>query len=203
MPIMSACSIVSKFELRLAVIIITIMIFFSLAQLFFSFLEKRKTVVASFFSVNWKKINNEPICFGAGGDSYGTFNIIENGSIYTFKLVHLHGSVRCHGSAPASYWGCTHPTYGDKQLGAIITFANKTALQLAEYRGDGKGCGYYSYKLDKVAVNASILQFNNLPSPLAVYSGQEFQVWFGRDLYNCGERTNSGQMCIDGYAWYA
>lgn len=178
--------------------------FFS-RQLNYSFLslKKQKTVVASFLSVNWKKINNEPICFGARGDSYGTFNIIENGSIYTFKLVHLHGSVRCHGSAPASYWGCTHHTYGDKQLGTIITFENKTALQLAEYRGDGNGCGYYSYKLDKVGVNASILQFNNLPSPLAVYSGQEFQVWFGGDLYNCGESTNSGQTCIDGYAWYA
>lgn len=128
---------------------------------------------------------------------------MENGSIYTFKLVHVHGSVRCQGNTPASYWGCTHYTYGDKQLGTIITFKNKTALQLAEYRGEGKGCGYYSYKLDKVAVNSSVLEFNNLPSPLTVSTGQEFQVWFSGDLYNCGESTNSGQTCIDVYAWYA
>lgn len=128
---------------------------------------------------------------------------MENGSIYTFKLVHVHGSVRCQGNTPASYWGCTHYTYGDKQLGTIITFKNKTALQLAEYRGEGKGCGYYSYKLDKVAVNSSVLEFNNLPSPLTVSTGQEFQVWFSGDLYNCGESANSGQTCIDVYAWYA
>ena len=115
----------------------------------------------SSFSENWKRVNNNPVCFGARGDSYGAFNIIESGLIYTFKLAHLNGNIRCSEEVAASYWGCTHDSYGDKQLGTIITFKNKTALQLAEYRGDGIGCAYYSYKLDGVGVNAPILAFNN------------------------------------------
>ncbi|CAH3107648.1 unnamed protein product, partial [Porites lobata] len=152
---------------------------------------------------NWKKVNNDRVCFGARGDSYGAFNIIESGLIYTFKLAHLNGNIRCSEDVAASHWGCTHESYGDKQLGTIITFKNKTALQLAEYRGDGIGCAYYSYKLDGVGVNAPILAFNNMSSPLAVSAGQEFRIWFGGDLHNCGESNNSGQTCVDVFAWYA
>ena len=157
----------------------------------------------SSLSENWKKVNNDPVCFGARGDSYGAFNIIESGLIYTFKLAHLNGNIRCSEEVAASYWGCTHDSYGDKQLGTIITFKNKTALQLAEYRGDGIGCAYYSYTLGGVGVNAPILVFNNISSPLAVSAGQEFRIWFGGDLYNCGESNNSGQTCVDVFAWYA
>ena len=157
----------------------------------------------SSLSENWKKVNNDPVCFGARGDSYGAFNFIESGLIYTFKLAHLNGNIRCSEDVAASHWGCTHESYGDKQLGTIITFKNKTALQLAEYRGDGIGCAYYSYKLDGVGVNAPILAFNNMSSPLAVSAGQEFRIWFGGDLHNCGESNNSGQTCVDVFAWYA
>ena len=64
-------------------------------------------------------------------------------------------------------------------------------------------CNCCSYKLDGVGVNAPILACNNMSSPLAVSTGQEFQIWFGRDLHNCGESNNSGKMSVDVFAWYA
>ena len=154
-------------------------------------------------SENWKKINIEPVCFGAKDDSHGTFNITESGVIYTFKLVHLSGSVSCNPEYPSSYWGCDNPGFEEEKLLTIITFQNKSALLLANYKKtQGNGCRYYSYKIEGVGVNESELWFNTLPSPISVSVGQEFQLWYGADLKNCYEDDNSGHTCADVYAWY-
>ena len=86
------------------------------------------------------------------------------------------------------------------RLITVITFKNRSALLLADYRG--KGC-YYSYKIEGVGVNETELRFNNLPSPISVSVGDEFQIWYGQDLKNCSEDNNSGQTCANVYAWYA
>ena len=117
------------------------------------------------FSDKWKKINTGPICFGARDDSYGAFNIRESGVMYTFKLVHLSGSVRCNPDYPPSYWGCDHPSLGDARLETVITFKNRSALLLADYRE--KGC-HYSYKIEGVGVNETELRFNNPLTPICV-----------------------------------
>ena len=153
-----------------------------------------------FFSENWKKINTGPVCFGARDDSYGAFNITESGVIRTFKLVHLSGSIRCNPDYPPSYWGCDIPGFEDTRLETVITFKNRSALLLAYYKK--KGC-VYPYKIEGVGVNETELRFNNLPSPISVFVGDEFQIWYGQDLYNCSEDNNSGQTCADVYAWYA
>ncbi|KAL9970880.1 hypothetical protein ACROYT_G023333 [Oculina patagonica] len=49
----------------------------------------------------WKKINDAPVCFGARNNAYGTFNMKENGLVYTFKLVHSSGILSCNPKAPA------------------------------------------------------------------------------------------------------
>ena len=164
------------------------------------------SIYVDFFPENWKKINTDPVCFGAKDDSYGTFNITESGVIYTFKLVHLSGSVSCNPEYPSSFWGCEHPNFGEETLLTIITFQNGSVLLLADYiksQGKGGGCTYYSYKIDGVAVNETELRFNILPSPISVSVGQEFQLWYGADLKDCYEFDNSGQTCADVYAWYA
>ena len=153
-----------------------------------------------FFSENWKKINTGPVCFGARDNSYGAFNIKESGFIRTFKLVYLSGSIRCHLDHPPSYWGCDNSALRGTRLLTVITFKNRSALLLADYRE--KGC-HYSYKIEGVGVNETELRFNNLPSPISVSVGDEFQIWYGQDLKNCGEDDNSGQTCADVYAWYA
>ena len=128
-------------------------------------------------------------------------NIAESGLIYTFKLVHLNGSVSCaHGYF--SRWGCTHEYYGTKRLLTVITFQNGTAFPLADYERE-QGCRYFSYKIEGVDVNERELRFNNLPSPISVSGGQELQLWFAEDLtQDCDESNNSGQTCADVYARY-
>ena len=120
--------------------------------------------------------------------------------MYTFKLVHLSGSITCNPNYPPSYWGCDHPSLGDTRLQTVITFKNRSALLLADYRK--KDC-HYSYKIEGVGVNDNELRFNNLPTPISVSVGDEFQIWFTQDLYYCSEDNNSGQTCADVYAWYA
>ena len=157
-----------------------------------------------FFPENWKKINTDPVCFGAKDDSYGTFIITESGVIYTFKLVHLSGSVICNPKYPSSYWGCEHDYYDEERLLTLITFQNRSVLLLAHYRRtQNNRCTYYSYKIEGVGVNETELRFNNLPSPISVSVGQEFQLWYLEDLKNCFEFDNSGQTCADVYALYA
>ena len=163
----------------------------------FSF--KFKYFASKCFSEKWKKINTGQVCFGARDNSYGAFNIRESGVIYTFKLVHLSGSITCNTDYPLSYWGCDHPWFGDTRLLTVITFKNRSALLLADYT---KRCGY-PYKIEGVGVNDKELRFNNLPTPISVSVGDEFQIWYGQDLNNCSEDNNSGQTCADVYAWYA
>ena len=155
---------------------------------------------SSIFSENWKKINDDPVCFKARDDSYGSFNIKESGLIYMFKLVHRSGALKCARQLSASYWGCTHWTYRNMRLTTFITFPNKTTILPViseEISGPPR------YKIDGIDSNAMQLVFNNLPSPMSVTTGQEFQIWFGEDLRNWHEYDNSGETCADVYAWYA
>ena len=77
---------------------------------------------------NWQKINAGPVCFGAGGDQYGSFNITKSGRLKAMKLIHKSGEVRCSSSYSASYWGCRNPGYGNHGLMTIITNANKESV---------------------------------------------------------------------------
>lgn len=163
-------------------------------------------VWCKFISENWKKISDIPICFGARDDTYGPFNIKESGLIYTFKLVHISGFLSCNTDEKVScYWGCDHPEFGDERLLTIITYPNKTPLPLADYLRDTSKCGpkYYLYQIDGIGVNSTELVFNKLSSPLSVYVGQGFQIWYGQDLRDCSESNNGGTTCTDVYAWYA
>ena len=156
-----------------------------------------------FISGEWKKINDQAVCFGARDDSYGAFNIKENGLIDTFKLVHKQGSLRCSPNYPGSYWGCMDRLINNrkKKLTTVITYSNNTALLLAEYNR-GVGCHYYAYRINGVHVNSTELVFNNLSTPLRATVGQEFRIWHARDLVDCSEENNSGTTCADVYAWY-
>ena len=155
---------------------------------------------------NWKKVSDDPVCFGAKHNTYGRqFKMSEAGLIYTFKLVHVNGLLFCEQNEAGSYWGCPlQYWYGDKKLLTVITYPNKTALLLADYARDGHLCGYkyHSYHIDGIGVNSSELVFNKLSPPMFVSSGQSFQIWYSEDLSDCGEDENSGQVCAVVYAWY-
>lgn len=147
-----------------------------------------------------------PVCFGAKDDSYGRFVIKESGLINTFKLIHLNGSLTCHSSSVASFWGCLTDSVAVqlKYLHTIITFKNKTALPLADFVRGRWHCGgqYYKYVLEGFHANSAELVFKQLYPKLNVSAGQEFQIWYGEDWKNCWEGDNKGKTCTDVYAWY-
>ena len=153
------------------------------------------------FLSDWKKINNETVCYKAK-NSHGSFRITKQGLIHTFKLVHRRGSLKCAQHIPATFWGCPHPVYGDQTLTTVITYENNSVLPLAEYRGGD--CTKYSYKTQGMDVNSTELLFNLLPSPISVSNGQVFKIWYTEALLNkhhCYD-SNSGEICVDVYALY-
>ena len=150
-------------------------------------------------------INEDPVCFGAAGDTYGTFTINKSGLVNTFKLVYRNGSVTCGFSIiEPTHWGCKYQVFGDKQLATVITYTNKSALLLADYLRETGVCGerYYIYNLEGTDVNSHELVFNQLLPPLSVSFGQKFQIWYAEDLVDCFELDNRGQTCVNVYAWY-
>ena len=167
----------------------TFFIFFLLLYFFLHFLS------------DWKKINHESVCYKAK-DSHGSFRIIKQGLIHTFKLVHRRGSLKCAPDIPATFWGCTHPSYDNQTLSTVITYENKSVLPLAEYRDDF--CQKYSYKIKGIEVNSTELLLNLLPSPISVSNGQVFKIWYNEAFLsnNCAQ-DNTGEICVDVYALYA
>ena len=155
------------------------------------------------FLSDWKKINYESVCYEAK-DSHGSFRVTKPGLIHTFKLVRRRGSLKCASENPATFWGCLHPSYGDRTLSTVITYENKSVLPLAEYRRYDD-CTKYSYKIKGIGVDSTELLFNRLPSPISVSNGQEFKIWYTEALLSekrC-DNDNSGEICVDVYALYA
>ena len=149
------------------------------------------------------------VCFGSKDDSYGAFRVLVPGRIITFKLTYLKGSVNCLKDVPkfTSIWGCRFPSFGDTTMGTYITYSNKTRLlpNKAEYLKRKGGCLQLSYyHLPWATIDSSELVFDNLSSPLAVTANEEFQVWFGEDLFKCGDLDNGAEKtCARVYGLYA
>lgn len=147
------------------------------------------------------------VCFGSKDDSYGAFRVLVPGRIITFKLTYLKGSVNCLNDVPrfTSIWGCGIASFGDTTMGTYITYSNKTRLlPKAQYLKREEGCLQSYYYLPWATIDSSELVFDNLSSPLAVTGNEEFQVWFGEDLFNCGDHDNGAEKtCARVYGLYA
>ncbi|XP_078344738.1 uncharacterized protein LOC144630275 [Oculina patagonica] len=143
---------------------------------------------------NWQKINTKPVCFGARDNQYGSFNITKNGRLKAMKLIHKSGAVRCNQVYSASYWGCRSPAYGGHGLMTFITNANEESVLppagVLKAVGD---CGNrkYFYSLDGTSHTSPELVFSDLSHLQSVSRNQELQIWYGQDLYDCGEDNNS------------
>ena len=139
---------------------------------------------------NWQKINKEPVCFGARLNQYGAFKITKSGRLKTMKLVYKSGGVRCNPVNNPSYWGCTHPKYGNHNLMTIITNSKKESV--LPHAEDLKGlnindCGKkkHCYNLDGINHTSPELVFRDLTNQLTVSRKQEYQIWYGQDWIDC------------------
>lgn len=146
------------------------------------------------------------VCFGAKDNSYGSFKIPVSGSIITFKLTYVSGSVSCHENTldAKSKWGCKFPGLSHTMATHITDSNRKRLLPTDKYLSEGPGCGYYN--LPWATPVSPELLFDNFSVPLPVATNQKFQVWFGEDLFdhnNCWESDNGYEKtCAEVYGLY-
>ena len=147
---------------------------------------------------------NSPICFGSRGDSPGMFTTLSSGDVITFKLVHLSGAVSCQLLA-SSNWGCKSRNDPEK-LGTYIADSSKARLlpNNAELFGTGLSCNKkIYYGLPGHTPDSPELLFDNFTTPLPVTAGQQFEVWFGEDFYDCIDWDNAlEETCVDVYGLF-
>ena len=60
----------------------------------------------------------------------------------------------------------------------------------------------HSYSLPGYHHKSTELVFRTLINPLSVSNNQEMQIWYGQDMVDSREVDNSGETCVDGYAFY-
>ncbi|KAL9961271.1 hypothetical protein ACROYT_G030180 [Oculina patagonica] len=144
----------------------------------------------------WIKMTPSAVCFGAKDDSYGSFKIPRSGCVITFKLTYLNGSVSCLDHANPRYkikskWGCEHSAVSNHPMGTHITDSSRNRLlPKNEYLKGGSDCLKIYYSLPWARPNSPELLFDNFTTPLAVSTGQEFQIWFSEDFNQCGDTDN-------------
>ena len=164
----------------------------------------------NFIIGSWQKVNGEySICFGVKDNQYGSVTIPKSGRLRAMKLIRKSGSVRCNHVTGSSFWGCTYRAYNGT-LSTIITDADKNAFLPPDEDLEGfdvsqsHECGTekHFYSLDGTSHNSTVLVFRNLSNPLSVSRDQELQIWYGQDLKDCSESGNSGETCVDVFAWY-
>ena len=136
------------------------------------------------------KLNKSPVCFGAKGNTYGSFTYGKNIFVSSFMLVHRSGTVTCNGK-DHSYWGCA-PNHVN--LGAVITDGKNRLLAPTV-------AGKSWYQLPGYTSSSSALVFCVQPkTPLCVFKTTEMRLWYGEDLYGQTESDNGGKTCADVYA---
>ncbi|XP_048580664.1 uncharacterized protein LOC116612319 [Nematostella vectensis] len=149
------------------------------------------------------EVASNPVCFEAKDGKYGVILAPREGQIRGFRFVHISGGV-CWVFCPAKegFWGGTY--LGNDDIEVHIT-DNKSSIPVI-YPPSGvaidSSSGQYSYKLEGVTNMDPVLELV-LTSPMAVTARQEFQMWFGQDLFHRSwGGDNSGKSCSTAYLLY-
>ena len=121
------------------------------------------------------------------------------------KLVHRHGSIKCHPNYRSTYWSCGNiDAYANNTFMTIITNANREALlpSAENLNTYGHNVKRHHYVLDGVNQGSPELILGNLSRPLSLLKDQQLQIWYGQDWVDWSELNNSGTSCVDIFAWY-
>jgi len=160
--------------------------------------------------VKWSNLSAKPVCFGATGNSFGTFTIKSEGFLVAIKLVHKSGSVTCDRSTMAktpdefdSKWGCApnHPYLGKTSINTLITTATDKIIFPKNHHFTHEH-GNLWYNMEQFDSQSDVLVFQRFDDPLYVTPGQQLRVWYGEDLKDISEDDNGGQTCADVLALY-
>ena len=103
-----------------------------------------------------------------------------------------------------SKWGCKVIPPSHPNLGVFITDQEQQRVlptDNAVFRAANRCFDNIFYGLHGYSADSTELRFNNFSPPLAVSEGQEFQIWYAEDLYDCYDGDN-GQTCTNMYGLY-
>lgn len=142
---------------------------------------------------SWVKLNDSPVCYGAKGDSYGSFTYGKNIFVSAFKLVYLSGYVSCDGSRKSNW--CCDPNKSN--LCTVITDGHNNVIA-----PNPKPSNIRSYTILGYTSSSPDLVFCR-DTTLCVFSTTEIRLWYAEDLLNTSEGDNSGETCADVYALLA
>ena len=142
---------------------------------------------------SWVKLNDSPVCYGAKGDSYGSFTYGKNIFVSAFKLVYLSGYVSCDGSRKSNW--CCDPNKSN--LCTVITDGHNNVIA-----PNPKPSNIRSYTIPGYTSSSPDLVFCR-DTTLCVFSTTEIRLWYAEDLLNTSEGDNSGETCADVYALLA
>ncbi|XP_078354809.1 uncharacterized protein LOC144639374 [Oculina patagonica] len=135
----------------------------------------------------WVKLNQDPVCFGAKDNRYGSFKVSTNITVASLMLVHQSGAVRCNDESPNdSNWGC-----GDDRINVYLTdhsiLVPATSVPTDEYQ---------FYTMAGYTSNSPVLVFCQ---DFSFSTTDELHLWYGEDLFDNGESDNVGTSCADVY----
>lgn len=156
----------------------------------------------------WQKINTSPVCFGGTNNSCGKFQITKTGLVRTMKLVRKTGAITCSSVVPESYWSCASQAYSNKLMTMITNFTGDALFppigdMEALVGASNPDCAKkHFYSIDGIHGKSLELVFRHLSTTLLLSRGEELQIWNGQDWSGCHEGDNTGQTCVDVYAWY-
>ena len=146
-------------------------------------------------------MNESPICFGAGKNQFGSFNVSSSGTLASVKLVHVDGYVRCNrGNRKRSFWGCIQDPKND--VNVEIKDSNIPILPSSEFlvpESEGKESflkipGYNSLSTELV-LSAKV------SSPPRVTQGQRLRLSLREYSSSPSKDQDNGEKsCCDVYA---
>ena len=147
------------------------------------------------------KLNNNPVCFGAAQNKYGSFKVVNKDLlVHKFKFVYRSGRIACAGSSGGGFFGCTYSTVVD-HVGVFLTDAANNIIVPAApmYHLSGKFYGKAWYRVHGFKNGATEVTLSTGNSAFEIKSGQMLRMWYGEDLINQAESDNSGKTCTDIY----
>lgn len=143
------------------------------------------------------------MCYGAKGETFGSFKALAGGDLMKIKLVHLYGYVSCHSTFPKfwSHWGCGYWNQDGNTDWVSMSLTDEANTELFPPKEINRGTynwalipGYNSRSPELVM---SIYQ-----TPVKIAAGQQLRLWYNEDLENSVESTNEGRVCADVYGYF-
>ena len=142
-------------------------------------------------------MNQNPVCYGGKGNSYGSFKIDKDVLIHKVKFVYRSGEIFCTSGAgkKGGYFGCSYSGVKDYFTVYLTDTTNTLIVPAPPVFSSVSGW----YRVHGHKTFATTLTLSTGTNAFGLKAGQYLRIWHGEDLYNNTEDNNSGKTCTDIY----